>query len=111
MPVGPNGEALPYPGEQGGGLPSELAALLGGGEAPGQPLAGNEAAPQDAAGYVQSILDMVNEWRQAEQDPEDLLVLEKISTLLQQISTSRAKEAQDAMQGKLSPRILAQAYG
>jgi len=88
------------------GMPPELASLVGGGVG-----GGDVAEPQDAEDYVQAMLDMIASWRQAESDPEDLLVLEKISTLLQQISTGRAKEASDAMQGKLSPRILAQSYG
>lgn len=105
MPVGPMGEPMPYPDEMGagGGLPPELASLIGGG--------GQEAPPQDASGYVQAILEMLNEWRMNEQDPEDLLALEKISTMLQQIVTGHAKEEQQAMAGKFSPRMMAQAYG
>lgn len=96
---------------QGGGE-NPLAALLGGGGDPAlQGGMQDGAEPQDSEGYVQAILDMISQWRQDEQDPQDLLVLEKISTLLQGITTGRAKEAQDAMQGKLSPRILAQSVG
>lgn len=67
--------------------------------------------PYDAVGYVQAILEMLNEWRMNEQDPEDLMALEKISTLLQQVATQHHKESQDAMSGKLSPRMMSQAYG
>ena len=72
--------------------------------------ANTSGQPVDSSGYVQELLALIDKWRQAEQDPEDLLALEKISTMLQQIETGRAKEAQAAMSGKLSPRIMSQAY-
>lgn len=89
------GGALPYAGEQGG-------------MASGAPMGGNGP---DSGEFARSMLDLINEWRQVEQDDEDLLLIEKISTMVQQLLARNQKESMDAMQGKLSPRLMSQAYG
>lgn len=83
MPVDPMGGALPYAGEEGG---------------------------QSSEDFARSMLELINEWRQVESDEQDLLEIEKISTMLQNLLARNAKEAMDAMGGKLSPRLMASAY-
>ena len=114
MPVAPDGSALPYARDQGGGDP--LAALLGGqapaasmgGQAPSAPMGGDGP---DSGEFAKSMLELIDEWRQVETDEEDLLMIEQISTMVQKLLARNSKEAMDAMQGKLSPRMLAQSYG
>jgi hypothetical protein len=84
MPVDPMGGQLPYAGEEGG---------------------------QDSGDFARSMLDLINEWRQVEADEEDLLMIEQVSTLVQKLLARNQKESLDAMSGKLSPRLMAQAYG
>lgn len=84
MPVGPDGAALPYAGEEGG---------------------------QSSEDFARSMLELINEWRQVETDEEDLLQIEQLSTLVQKLLARNQKESLDAMQGKLSPRMMSQAYG
>lgn len=84
MPMDPMGGALPYAGDAGG---------------------------QDSGAFAKSMLELIDEWRQVETDDEDLLMIEQISTMVQKLLARNSKEAMDAMQGKLSPRIMAQAYG
>ena len=81
----------------GAGMPAEMPPAEGGG-----------GSSED---FARSMLDLINEWRQVEADEEDLLMLEQVSTLVQKLLTRNSKEAMDAMQGKLSPRMMAQAYG
>ena len=68
-------------------------------------------APENPSEMYSALRDLLNEIRQIEQDEEDLMALEKIGTLVQGLLARNAKEATDAMAGKLSPRMLAQAYG
>lgn len=65
----------------------------------------------DPEEFARSILDLLNEWRNAEQDEEDLLLIEKISTDVQKLLARNAKEVDQMMSGKLAPKLLAQAYG
>ena len=74
----------------------------------GMPPQGGGEQPSEM--YV-ALRDLLNEIRMNEQDEQDLLDLEKIGTIVQGLLARNQKEAQDAMQGKLSPRMLSQAYG
>src|SRR3989304_967675 len=118
MPLSPTGMPLPYAqgdpsadvgfgGAVGGGNEA-LAALLGAGGASalaadqgGGPPEGAGGAQPESADFAKSMLELINEWRQVETDEEDLLAIEKISTLVQMLLTRNAKAGMDAMQGKL----------
>jgi len=129
MPVSPFGTGLPYADQSQGMMGGDPYADQGQGMG-GQDMGGGDAmaaimaamqgggAPEGAGGsqpesadFARSMLELINEWRQVETDEEDLLAIEKISTLVQMLLTRNAKEGMDAMQGKLSPRLLGQAYG
>jgi hypothetical protein len=82
MPVSPMGEEMPYASDGG-----------------------------DSEDFARSMLELINEWRQVESDEEDLLMIEQVSTLVQKLLARNQKESLEAMQGKLSPRMMSQAYG
>lgn len=88
--------------------PMAMLGAMGAGQ--GAAPAGDGAAP-DSEEFARSVLDLINEWRMVEQDDEDLLMIEQISSLVQKLLARNAKEARDAMGGKLSPRLMSQAYG
>ena len=113
MPIGPNGEALPYPEDEaamGDGVPPGLEGLLGGPPESIQVSPPEEEGPSgDPAGILRDILDLCREYQNVEQDDEDLLQIEKVTTLLQQLLANNQKEADGMMQGKMSPRGLRKA--
>lgn len=89
--------------------PDALAAMMGQQSPPqedqGPPQADN---PED---YLRQALDLVREYAQEHQvDDELTLKAEKITTLIQEILAGSFKEKQDALGGKMSPRVLQQAY-
>lgn len=111
MPVALDGSPLPYAaGDVGSADP--MAALMGGAGAgaAADPMA-MAGGGQDSGEFAREMLSLIDEWRQVETDDEDLLMIEQISTMVQKLLARNSKEAMDAMQGKLSPRMLAQAYG
>lgn len=75
-------------------------------------------APPEEAAPEESTLDILNRmiedaklYMEIDPDEEDKLTMAKVLTMLQGYLAAEQKEAQDAMQGKLSPKILSQAYG
>ena len=91
-------------------MPPELMALLqGAGQAgPEQQM----APPEQPSGggspseVLRQILQLCDQYRQVEQDDIDLLEIEKISTQVQNLLANQAKEQDDLLQGKASPRAL-----
>jgi hypothetical protein len=95
---------------QGGGLPPELMALLGGG-GEGAPAPEASADPGgDAMELIRQALELVRQYAQQEESESGTLDAEKISSLLQGILAAEEKEMEDAMQGKASPKMLRSAY-
>ena len=81
----------------------------------GQPPPETSPQPQpegegDVLGIIRQALDLVRQYAQQEQDDENTLRAEKISTLLAEILANEQKEIDQALQGKASPRVLRQAY-
>ena len=73
--------------------------------APQQPEGG------DMASDVRQIIQAVRAFADANGTSEqERLVVEKITTLLQQLSSDREKEEQGMLQGKLSPGAMSRAY-
>lgn len=98
-PIGPNGEALPYPDQMmGGGPPADLAALLGGGGAP--------PAPADGTSKLREALQMIADYQAGEQDDEDLLAAEEIRTRIQKLLAKQQQEQDGLLQGKFTPAAL-----
>lgn len=87
-----------------------------GGPLDGQMVPGEEQ-PAEAQGggdpseILRNILAEIDRYRQAEQDDEDLLQIEKVSTLVQQILANQQKDVDSAMGGKLSPKLMRRAQG
>jgi len=57
------------------------------------------------------MIDLSQQYLQAETDQEDLLSMQKISTELQQLLTKDQQDAEQAMQGKTTPRAMRKAFG
>jgi hypothetical protein len=88
------------------GVPPELAALLGGGGDPAEA----EPAPSDPPDILRQMLELASDYRSVEEDDEDLLSIEKVTTLIQQLLAKQQKEADGMLQGKASPRAMRRAY-
>jgi len=115
----PSMDGGPPPDAGGGGAPPpDLAALLGMGGGPGgpggapggppDPTAGQ--APSDPAAIVQQMVDLSQAYLQAEQDQEDLLTMQKISTELQSLLAKDQQDSDKMMQGTATPRAMRKAY-
>lgn len=70
-----------------GGPPPDLGALLGGAGGPQAPDRGG-GSPEELLGQ---ILDLCDQYRGVEKDHEDLLAIEKVSTLVQQLLAAQQK--------------------
>lgn len=107
--------APPMAGPGGGGPPADLAALLGAGgggadaaQAPA-PAPGGEG--QDSIEIVGQMLDLGKQYLDVEPDQEDLLLMQKILTQLQQVLAKDQSDADQAMQGSTNPRAMRKAFG
>ena len=83
----------------------------------GQPQPPVEGSPNpqaegegDVMEIIRQALELVRQYAVQEQDDENTLRAEKISTLLAEILANEQKEIDQALQGKASPRVLRQAY-
>lgn len=77
----------------------------------GQPFS-EEPPAEEASGssLIKDIISQVRSYIEQEDDEENVLTAEKITTMLQQILASEQKEADGMMQGKVSPKALRKAY-
>ena len=94
----------------GAGPPPDLAAALGAPPPGAEPPPDQGAPAQDSAEIVSGMLDQAKQYLDTEQDHEDLLSMQKISTLLQQLLTKDQQDADAAMSGNLKPRTLRKAF-
>jgi len=60
---------------------------------------------------VQQMLDLSQAYLQAEQDQEDLLAMQKVSTDLQALLAKDQQDADKIMTGAATPRAMRKAFG
>ena len=103
------------PGMQGGtGMPPELASLLGGAAPPPGMMPPEQGAPEGGESTIDilnQMLDLAKLYMEVDEDEEDKMTMAKVLSILQGYLAAEQRESQDAMQGKLSPKLLAQSYG
>jgi hypothetical protein len=92
------------------GPPPNLAALLGAGAPGGGPDQGATTQQGDPVAIVSNMLDLAQQYLQVEPDQDDKLAMQKVSTELQQLLSKDQADADNAMQGNLSPRTLRKAF-
>jgi hypothetical protein len=68
------------------------------------------AGGDDPTNIIRDMLDLLNEYKASEEDEEDLLLVEKIGTQLQQLLANNQKELDGAMKGTISPKLLRKQY-
>lgn len=86
----------------GGGMP-------GGGMPPDSPDQGDGAT--DPLELYKAMKELLREAIDVEHDQEDVLALEKISTLVQQLIANNQKLQDQAMSGAMDPKMMRKAYG
>lgn len=99
--------SMAYDQQQAGDPSAQIAQMLGlggGGQAP-------EEASADPNDLLQQILELAAQYKQVEEDPQDLLTVEKVTTLVQQLIAANQKEADGMMSGKVTPRAIRKATG
>ena len=107
----------PPPEMQGGpppaeGLPPEIMALMGGGGMPPEPPMGDPAAGgESTVDILERMIEDAKLYIDTDEDEEDKHTMTKVLTILQGYLADEQKESQNAMQGKLSPKVMARAYG
>lgn len=90
------------------GPPPDLAAMLGGGPQQAPPATGDQGQG-DPVAIVSNMLDLASQYLQVEPDEEDKLLMQKVTTQLQQLLAKDQADADGAMQGNLNPRTLRKA--
>jgi len=99
------------------GMDAIMAAISGGGAPAGPPVTapgGPSEAPEpsgDTSDYARQIVELVQQALRVEEDDLEKQKYVKLLQIAQDILATEQKEAQDAMQGKVSPRLLSKAYG
>jgi hypothetical protein len=94
-------------GQQGGALPPDLAAAIQG--------AGQDAGSDQSQGggdpvqLLSDALDTLQQYMQVEPDEEDKAVAAQCITQLQKLKAKDQAEADGAMQGKTTPRMVRKA--
>lgn len=86
-------------------LPPEMGAP------PGMAPAGPEQEEGDPLDQLREALDLIHAYLATENDEEDKLIGEQITTLMQRLLANNQKMMNDALGGKLSPKLMSQAYG
>lgn len=74
------------------------------------PPAGPGGGGGDPSDLIREMLDILDEYKASEEDEEDLLLVEKIGTQLQQLLANNQKELDGAMKGTISPKLLRKQY-
>jgi hypothetical protein len=96
----------------GTGAPPDLASLLGAGAASANPTPDAPPTQQgDPPSIVSNMLDLASQYLQVEPDHEDKLIMQKITTQLQQLLAKDQSDADNAMSGNLNARTLRHALG
>ena len=97
------------------GMDAIMAAAGGGGTPPGPmglPPMEEESEPAgDTAEIISQIIGLVRQYLDAEDDEIEKKEMTDILAKLQAARAREQKESQDALQGKMSPRLLTKAYG
>lgn len=94
----------------GGGMEALLGG--GGGMPPGDPMAGAPPAEEeDVSSMLKEMLEIARGYLDQESDEQNKLTMEQVTTLLQKVLAAEEKELQDALGGKMSPKLLSKAYG
>lgn len=65
----------------------------------------------DTVEAIRQMIDMGMSYLDSEDDEQEKLQMSKILQMLQDFLAREQKEADEAMQGKMSPRLLRNAYG
>ena len=89
---------------QGGPPPDMMAQFAGGGGAP--PEAPPLPSGADVTEIINQMLALADEYRQSEDEPAHLLVMEKLRTEMQKLLADEQKMQDDLMQGKASPQAM-----
>lgn len=79
-------------------------------EGAGSPPPGQASDGGDPSDLIREMLDILDEYKQTEEDEADLLLINKIGVQLQQLLANNQKELDDAMGGKISPKLLRKQY-
>lgn len=96
------------PPDMGGGLPPGLEGLLGGGAPAGPPPAPEGGSTTD---LLEQMIELAKTYIDTDEDEEDKHTMAKVLTILQGYLAEEQKEGREALGGKLSPKIMARAYG
>jgi hypothetical protein len=91
----------PAPGA-GGGLPPDLSAHVGGGDAPA-PASGSDGEHGGGQDALVNAIDSIQDAIDAEADQEDIQVMLQCQAKLQAILAKNQKDADSAMGGNLAP--------
>lgn len=86
--------------------PAALLAALQGSVGQQQGQLGQPAPQQDPAEILRTMLTLAADYRDAEADDEDLLLIEQATTLIQRLLAKAQKERDGLLQGKASPSAL-----
>lgn len=97
MPIGPNGEPLPYPQD---------TMMGGGGMMGGQTPQPGENPAGDSASILREALQIIASYQEIEVDDEDLLEAEEIRSRIQKLLAKQQKERDGLLQGKFNPAAL-----
>lgn len=107
----------PPPGPPGdmGGPPPGLAGMLGGmggpgGPPPGPPEPEGPPAPESTSDVIKQMVEAALAYLDIETDEQEKAQMAAVLKSLQDFLAREQKEEQDAMGGKMSPRLLSKAY-
>lgn len=67
----------------------------------------NDLDPEE---MLKQMLDLADEYKTSESDEEDVLAIEKVSTLIQQLLAKQQKERDGLAQGKMTPSAVRRSY-
>lgn len=81
-----------------------------GGPPPGPDGGGGDPSQQDPSNLIRDMLDLLDQYKSTEEDEADKLLVEKIGTQLQQLLANNQQTLDQAMQGKISPKLLRKQY-
>lgn len=77
----------------------------------GEPLDELAAADRSPEELLREMLRLAGEYRTVERDDEDLLAIERVTTLVQQLLAAQQKERDGLLSGGLNPRAIRRLVG